>query len=269
MLQVARLAPRHLADATDRVRAFFEAQLNDDGGGKDRAGNSDLYYTVFVLEGLIAMQQELPCERVTHYLQTFGDGAELDLVHLCCLARCWAAMPGPPPPGLARNLERFRSQDGGYAAETGAASGTVYHGFMAVAAHQDIDSAPADMDAVAESIEQRPWEITTITAAAVTLLRYLGRDIPPAAAAFLLAQRHDDGGFLAVPGAPMPDLLSTATALHALAGLHVEIDFLRESCLDFIDTLWTGQGFCGNWADDVVDSEYSYYGLLALGHLSV
>ena len=58
-------------------------------------------------------------------------------------------------------------------------------------------------------------------------------------------------------------------ALHALAGLHVEIDFLRESCLDFIDTLWTGQGFCGNWADDVVDSEYSYYGLLALGHLSV
>ena len=126
-----------------------------------------------------------------------------------------------------------------------------------------------DIDAVADNMEKQPWEITTVTAAAVTLLRYLGRHIPPAAAAFLLAQRHEDGGFLAVPGAPMPDLLSTATALHALAGLHVDLDPLRESCLDFIDTLWTGQGFCGNWSDDIVDSEYTYYGLLSLGHLSV
>ncbi len=269
MLQVARLAPRHLADATDRVRSFLQAQFNDDGGGKDRAGNSDLYYTVFVLEGLVALQQELPEEPVTSYLETFGDGAELDLVHLCCLARCWAAMPGDPPPGIASNLERFRSQDGGYAPEGGAPSGTAYHGFMAIAAHQDMGSMPADIDAVADNMEKQPWEITTVTAAAVTLLRYLGRHIPPAAAAFLLAQRHEDGGFLAVPGAPMPDLLSTATALHALAGLHVDLDPLRESCLDFIDTLWTGQGFCGNWSDDIVDSEYTYYGLLSLGHLSV
>lgn len=269
MLQVARLAPRHLSDATDRVRAFFEAQLNDDGGGRDRAGASDLYYTVFVLEGLIALQADLPVERVTRYLETFGDGRELDLVHLCCLARCWAAMPNAAPAGIRKNLERFRSADGGYAPEIGAASGTVYHGFMSVAAHQDLGSAPPDVDAVAAVIEKQPWEITTVTAAAVTLLRYLGREVPPAAAAFLLAQLHEQGGFLAVPEAPMPDLLATATALHGLAGLHVDLDPLREPCLDFIDTLWTGQGFCGNWADDVVDAEYTYYGLLSLGHLSV
>ena len=63
--------------------------------------------------------------------------------------------------------------------------------------------------------------------------------------------------------------LSTATALHALAAAHASIGALKDSMLDFVDTLWTGKGFCGSWADDVVDSEYTYYGLLALGHLSL
>ena len=67
----------------------------------------------------------------------------------------------------------------------------------------------------------------------------------------------------------MPDLLSTATALHALAGEHVPFGHLKESTLDFIDTLWTGKAFCGTWADDEPDSEYTWYALLAMGHLSL
>ena len=73
-----------------------------------------------------------------------------------------------------------------------------------------------------------------------------------------------------MPHAPMPDLLSTATALHTLAGLQVPLESVKEPCLDFIDTLWTNEGaFHGQWADDHVDCEYTYYGLLALGHLSL
>jgi hypothetical protein len=72
-----------------------------------------------------------------------------------------------------------------------------------------------------------------------------------------------------MPQAPMPDLLSTATALHALAGLQAPLDAIREPCLDFVDSLWTGKAFCGHWSDDVEDCEYTYYGLLAIGHLSL
>jgi hypothetical protein len=65
-------------------------------------------------------------------------------------------------------------------------------------------------------------------------------------------------------------MLSTATALHALASLHADIEPIRERCLDFIDTLWTARGgFYGTWEDEHLDCEYTYYGLLALGHLSV
>ena len=82
---------------------------------------------------------------------------------------------------------------------------------------------------------------------------------------WLLSRCRSDGGFEAVPGAPMPDVLSTATALHALAGLHRSFEREKESILDFVDSLWTGRAFCGNWDDDVVDSEYTYYAMLALG----
>jgi hypothetical protein len=65
-------------------------------------------------------------------------------------------------------------------------------------------------------------------------------------------------------------LLSTAVALHALSGLEVDCDKLKDSCLDFIDTLWVNEGsFYGHWQEDVLDTEYTFYGLLALGHLSV
>ncbi len=67
----------------------------------------------------------------------------------------------------------------------------------------------------------------------------------------------------------MPDLLSTATALHAVAGMGVDLAPIREACLDFIDSLWCSEGaFQGHWADTQLDCEYVFYGLLALGHLS-
>ena len=109
------------------------------------------------------------------------------------------------------------------------------------------------------------------TAAAIALLHQLGMPINTTAGDWLLAQIHSDGGWLAVPGAPLPDLLSTATALHALSCLDRPLsDAQREKCLDFVDTLWSAEGgFHGHWADDALDAEYTFYGLLALGHLTV
>ena len=52
----------------------------------------------------------------------------------------------------------------------------------------------------------------------------------------------------------------------------MEVSFasIKESCLNFIDSLWTNEGaFHGNWTDDVVDCEYTFYGILALGHLAL
>jgi prenyltransferase beta subunit len=112
--------------------------------------------------------------------------------------------------------------------------------------------------------------LTTSTAAAVLLLRHLGETPCPSLADWLMARLHPQGGFFALPDAPIPDLLSTATALHALSAMQAPLESIREPCLDFIDSLWTNRGgFYGNWADDVIDCEYTYYALLSLGHLSL
>jgi hypothetical protein len=267
MLQVARLAPKLLQEAAEPVARFLKGQFNEDGGARDRGGHSDLYYTVFALDGLIALQQELPVARVKTYLEGFGDGDGLDFVHLACLARCWAALgKGQLDPDASGRLA-LRVLDSG--------SDGVYHQFLKLGALEDLGGTVEDPeDATAQILElQSPdgsfLSTTPTTAGAVTLLHHLGARVPTSAVEWLYSRARPQGGFFPAADSPVPDLLSTATALHALAAAHAPLGALRDPMVDFVDTLWTGQGFCGSWADDVVDSEYTYYALLALGHLSL
>ena len=289
MLQVARVAPKMLGDSAELVRGFFERQFTPEGGGRDRAGGPDLYYTIFALAGLQALQTEPPVADVEAYLRGFGDGPGLDFVHLGALARCWSAiglerMPAGLADTLLARIEAFRSRDGGYDSDVGADHGNAYGCFVALGGYQDLnrelpmplrvvqclkfletaDGAWANARGVREGS-------TNATAAAVTLLHQLNVPINACVGDWLLARAHPEGGFLAMPNAPMPDLLSTATTLHALACLEREVPAaVRERCLDFIDTLWDAAGgFHGHWADDELDGEYTFYGLLALGHLAL
>lgn len=288
MLQVARLAPTLLGESADLIRAYLREQLQPDGGFPDRGGSSDLYYTVFGLEALAALQAEIPSDRIRRYLSGFDPDNSLDLVHLACLARCWATLP-PPKLGrafaaaLAARLENFRSSDGGYHPRADSSHGTAYHGFLVLAAYQDMGIDLPRPDDLRASIEARhaptggyandpdaECGATPATAAAVLALRHLGATPSSEVADWLISRCHPEGGFFAAAAAPVPDLLSTATALHALSALHVPLVPLTERCLDFIDTLWTSRGaFFGTWADEEPDCEYTYYGLLALGHLSL
>ena len=88
MLQIARLSPKQLGDSAPLVEAFLRSQLDPSGGFRDRAGTPDLYYSVFGLEGLIALGAAVPPE-TEGFLRTYGNGEDLDLIHLCCLIRCW------------------------------------------------------------------------------------------------------------------------------------------------------------------------------------
>src|SRR5262245_48234167 len=97
LLQVARLAPRLLADSTSLVRDFCSRQFNEMGAACDRAGKPDLYYTIFALAGAQALDAPIPLDRTRSWLRGFDDGASLDLVHAGALARCWAAVGGVTP----------------------------------------------------------------------------------------------------------------------------------------------------------------------------
>ena len=286
MLQVARLSPTLLGDAADLTAGFLSSRLNPDGGFQDRDGASDLYYTVFGLEALTALRRDLPVVEVRRYLERHADPADLDFVHTACLARCWAdigAANEAPAEALLARLEDHRTPDGGYSPNAEADHGTAYGCFLALGAYEDLGATLDDPGRLLDSLAALraadggygnqpgvPAGLTPPTAAAVTVQRRLSRPADREAAEWLLARHLPAGGFCASASTPLPDLLSTATALHALSGAHVPLEPLQEPCLDFIDSLWTNSGgFYGSWGDDVQDCEYTFYALLALGHLSL
>lgn len=287
MLQVAQLAPQVLGESTPLVQAFIQSKLNSDGGFSDRAGNSDLYYCVFGIESLRALGCELPVSKIIPYLESFTDGANLDLVHLSCLIRCWANLP----PGsfkdekrkqLSESLWKFQAEDMSFHTQEYAKQGSAYGCFIALDALQGLGLRIPRPESIIQCIHDTSLEdgsyaleagglqgTTPTTAASIVGLHHLESKAKEESAHWLLQQWHPQGGFRAVPAAPFPDLLSTATALHSLAQYGMDIKGLVDPCLDFIDTLWTNKGaFHGTWEDEHLDCEYTYYGLLSLGHLA-
>lgn len=286
MLRVASLAKRLLPDggAADIVR-FVRGRMQPDGGFCGRAGGSDLYYTVFGGGCLLALGEWANPVPVIRYLNAFGEGAALDFVHMASLIRCRAALPGAflfrDKAALLARLEACRASDGGFnPAGPGLAEGTVYGGFLAFLAYDESGVTLPRPDALLASLEARracdggyanaPDVLagtTPASAAGVLLRRRLAGSGDPRAEAALLACECPAGGFRASTQAPVPDLLSTATALYALRGSEAK-PARPGSHFDFVESLWNGNGgFQGHAADLAPDCEYTFYALLALGCL--
>lgn len=290
MLQVARLAPAVLGpEASSKIESFVRSTLLPEGGFRDREGKPDLYYTSFAIDALTALQAELP-DTLGPWLTSI-DPESLDLVHLASLARvsaAVAALSGGAPPipidPVFELIEGYRAADGGYQANKGSGTGSGYGCFLAYSAYSDHHRLPPNVEGLTECLRHleqveggwsndRHLPIANVpsTAAALTLYRNLRLAPPGGVESFVRSCFHAKaGGFVPFPRAPLPDLLSTAVALHTLDGLQADLSEIKELCLDFVDSLWTADGgFYGNWDDDTLDVEYTYYGLLALGHLAL
>ncbi|MDD5349397.1 MAG: prenyltransferase/squalene oxidase repeat-containing protein [Chthoniobacteraceae bacterium] len=290
LIRTARRAPELLGSgSTDLVRAFLRRSQTSEGGFAGRDGLADLYYTVFGMQAALALDAPLAIEPLRAYLQGFGGGEQLGFVSLCCLARGRALLrdahaPLPPTPGreLAARIAAFRAGDGGFHSTPNSPHGTASAAFLAAGAWEDLRQRMPDAKRLAQSVKALatsdggwasergvPLGSTHAIAAAAAVPGVLAsRADAEAAGRWLLARAHPLGGFTASPLAPMPDLLSTATALQTLAALGIPLEPVREPCLGFLDSLWTNAGgFHGHWEDDVLDVEYTFYGLLALGSL--
>jgi hypothetical protein len=284
MLAAAGRAKTILSDSSPLVGDFFNNHLNDDGGFAGRDGKSDLYYTIFAIEALKALEVDFDSGKTLKYLSGFGSGKDLDFTHSASLARCLAnltdAIDENVRQTLLNNIENCRCNDGGYSHTAGPA-GSIYGCFFATCCYQDMDAEIPDVKGMLnfiQSLQQTDGgyanqasggvSMSPATAAALTILSSFGRGANELAMKWLFENCYMEGGFCAGREVPIPDLLSTATALHALSVNGFDVSTIRQQCLDFINDLWSDKGaFCASWADETLDCEYTYYGLLALGHL--
>ena len=283
-----RLGP----EARCEVARFVREQWRGDGGfcGRARAG-SDLYYTVFGLECARALKLPLAWNDVAAYLDRQTTAvATLDLVHLSCLIRAWSIVASVDPVAADRaaaqcpRLEAFRGADGGYASRAagGTTHGEIYALFLAGLAYGAAKLAlPAPKragrtvlklatpDGAFANHPAVPNGTTTVTAAAVVMFAAAGVKVPARTRDWLLARQDASGGFRAGSQAPVPDLLSTATALLALTALGIRLPAdCATRCAAFVESLWDESGgFCGSPPDPVPDLEYTYYALMSLGCL--
>lgn len=296
MLRWASAGGRVLGDHARRMGRYVRGLLNSDGGFRGRGSRSDLYYTVFGLSILVALDEPLPAREIAEYLRRFHDSGDLDLTHLGCLARCWAVLRTAAATGLlpeaalddaaraalARKVEAWRSADGAFAQDAGEKHGTVPGCFLAVGACEDLSVSCGDTQAIARCVRScqaeggglaivpgEPIGSVPATAASVRVLFTLGQPLEAAWGRWLREQCFQGGGFVVHPICPEPDLLSTAVALHALEALGQSLgDDDRRRCLGFVRGLRTEEGgFRGHADPEPSDCEYTFYGLLALGHL--
>jgi hypothetical protein len=298
MLRAARRATAALPDPA-AVIAFVRNQALPDGSFRDRSGKGDLYYTVFGLQCLRALDalDEPAAEAAGYsrtcaerYLGSFGDPRALDFVHAACLARSWALVRPRHPTGradvrsaLAARLEAFRSTDGGYNPVAGSAAGSAYGCFLALGAWQDLALEAPDAAGIVQCVRSLrtadggytneaglPFASAPATAACAVVIAEAGEPVDKSAARYLLNCAHPSGGFVAMARAPAADLLSTATGLHALAQMDAPPDQATAlATLGFVAGLaMESGGFRGSEDDPVADCEYTFYGLLALGHLA-
>jgi prenyltransferase beta subunit len=287
MMRRASLGAAALGIAARRAEVFLRGQWSDDGGFRNRAGRSDLYYTAFGLSATRAIGAQPP-DGAAEYLAAFGSGGELDLIHLSCLARSWACLDDSPRAraggaSITAQTPRWRAADGGYSQEAGAPRGNVYGCFLAAGVYHDCDMEAPDADGIVRCVlacraagggfSNSPGEamgLSPITAGAAALLRSLERPVEREWGEWLAAKCFQCGGFVAHPFSPEPDLLSTAVSLHAAHLLGVPLaPERREACADFVMGLQTsGGGFRGAASDALPDCEYTFYGLLAMGNLA-
>jgi len=275
MLKTASRAEISLGDRTEAVVEFIVSRINEDGGFKNRAGRSDLYYTVFGIESLLALGVEVPQDKIINYLAQFEHGQSLDFIHLACLVRCWADIACPAEPDICNKIaQRIENHLAEHA--------TIYTCFLALCAYQDlgieINNKGIFLDCInslrtADGGYANEPDIkigaAPVTAAAVAILHYLNEPVPDSAVDWLFSCIGPEGGFGVMPQIAIADLLSTATTLHALSVAGAPLADIRKRCLDFIDSLCeTNGGFCASSADRTPDCEYTYYALLAMGHLS-
>ncbi|MBO5044029.1 MAG: hypothetical protein J6C45_03255 [Alistipes sp.] len=260
-------------EARQRVTAFVESQLSAGGGFCDKSGRQDIYYTSFGMLLALVLGIKLDTMRMDDYLQQI-DADNLDLVHYAAYKRCCMlnhlakSKVGFAVKALQREPIRELTS---FVAYPNNDMFSPYSQFIIYSLLEDTNN-PTPQVALngyrtADGYTNTPngQAASTNATAAALMIKGQSEGYDNTEAMLLRNMQHECGGFKAEPTTPMPDLLSTATALFTLSCYNV---MPQHSASEFIEAHWLDSGgFAATILDSESDVEYTFYGLLALGTL--
>ncbi|PKQ61547.1 hypothetical protein BZG02_15260 [Labilibaculum filiforme] len=172
-------------DALNHIKSFLSSQKSEYGGFIDRAGNTDLYYSVFGYTLALILNLKLDVVKEQKYLKNLKQSEKLDFVHSICLVRCdfllqlidWRQKSRLPASKflsisfakdivlgkvvktvkmncseLLWEVEEFVAQDGGYNHnQKGAVNSTIYANYLMWTLYQDLETEQEVLDEIADA----------------------------------------------------------------------------------------------------------------------
>lgn len=180
---------------------------------------------------------------------------------------------------LLQVVTSYQSKDGGFNhLERNAENASVYANFLVYGLFQDLFFSKNWLKKIAQSSINLQLEngafvnhpksrhgVSSTTAAGIILLNNIGKPINNSFD-WLQKQAQEHGGFLAGEEVPVADVLSTGTSVLALNMVGASNKTINNKAAEFANLHFDGSGgFFGSIADQMVDVEYTFYGLLAVG----
>lgn len=271
-------------DAIKRMRHFLTDRKSVGEAFVNKGGEPDIYYTSFGWALAYVLGLSLDREVMRHYLESL-DQASMDLVHYAAYRRCeliqrffnvpeWLTGHMPIIGNWANpvsvhpfNVVDYPNQDPDSPYSRFICRGCLEDCGQEVDQKRTLNCFAAYRVANGGFSNRRGDLVASVNATAAALMvigqedGYRKNDDLD----YLLHVQDPSGGFRADTTAPVPDLLSTATALFALRCYGASP---LVSPRDFIEAHWLDNGgFGATLWDEEGDVEYLFYGLLALGSL--
>ena len=273
MLRTLQRAVGALGDeALALIRDFVQERMTANGVFMDKSGKEDIYYTSFgmLLSHVLGIGRN--CEATRLWLDKI-DSEKLDLVHYAAYVR--ARMINDWEQSkiefLLKNIKRKAIRPlSSFAVVPNSDAESPYAQFILYSLCEDTGNTPpaaclmpyrTDGGGYANTRNGKPS--TNATAAALMVAGQSEGYSSTRDVEWLRDEQKPNGGWCAEQNTPLPDLLSTATALFTLHCYGIEP---RYSATDFIEGHWLDNGgFAATLLEDESDVEYLFYGLLALG----
>jgi len=172
-------------EAQNQIKSFLGSQKSESGGFMDRAGNSDLYYSVFAYTLALVFDFKINVVEERKFLKRLKQEGKLDFVHSICFVRCdfllhlidlrqRSKLPvskflsfsfgkdlilGKVLKSLKSNcsellcdLEEYLANDGGYNHnKKGTARSTIYANYLMWTLYQDLQTEQEVLDEIADA----------------------------------------------------------------------------------------------------------------------
>ncbi len=247
----------------NEIKTFVKSQQNTTGGFADRAGKSDLYYSLFGLWLSLATEQTELQNELKKFVSNINEVQSKSPVEDLALLLISAQLDSAPKKQSVFTIIRK----------------VLKKGRMIELSYQFFLISLV-VDAVGRNTKlyyfiAKVWLLfywpkgsvpCSLTAALVYARKILGLKTKNRQKE-LVGFSVESGGFRIFEALERADILSTGVALFVLKEIGYDLRILAPACLDFVQQNYAEGAFLSGDGDLTKDLEYTFYGLLALGSL--